>query len=175
MCLPLSVLAAGCQQKSEIREYEVTAESTEILTTDVLRDQFQPFPFDWEVPAHWKESPNDQFSQFAWTAGPSGKEARITVSDLPESAGVEPQFVRWQGQLSLPESAAADLLRSVERVPIGRSVGQWVEINGENETILGMIVPYQDKLWVFKYRSVNGTAKIERDGFRTFCESLQAG
>ena len=172
----LSVLlllsAAGCGPSSPIREYEVPRESEQVLTSDLLRDQFEAIPFRWKVPTDWEAAENDQFSAFAWTAGPAGVRARITVSDLPGTAGVAPQFARWRGQLQLPEVDPAEMMKSVETIKVGGLTGQWIEIEGQSESILGMIAEYGNKLWVIKYRSANSTAKEQRDAFRGFCESL---
>jgi hypothetical protein len=167
-------LLCGCGQNSAIREYEVERESEKVLTSDVLRDQFEAVPFRWSVPKDWQTAENDQFSAFAWTTGPSDASARITVSDLPGTAGVEPQFVRWRGQLQLPEIDPAELMKTVETVALKGFSGQFIEIKGESESIMGMIAAYKDKLWVLKYRSANSTADAQRASFRAFCESLTA-
>lgn len=163
---------SGCGSGSDIREYEVAREDEKVLTSDLLRDQFEAIPFRWEVPKDWVAAQNDQFSAFAWTAGPADASARITVSDLPGTAGVEPQFVRWRGQLQLPEIAPSEVMKDVETLTLTGMTGQWIEIKSDTETIFGMIADYKDKLWVFKYRSPNGTAEIQRAAFRSFCESL---
>ena len=163
---------SGCGSSSDIREYEVAREDEKVLTSDLLRDQFEAVPFRWDVPKDWVAAQNDQFSAFAWTTGPSDASARITVSDLPGTAGVEPQFVRWRGQLQLPETDPAEMMKNVETLTLKGLTGQWMTINSDTETILGMIASYKDKLWVFKYRSSNSTAEVQRAAFRSFCESL---
>ena len=168
----LLLTSSGCGSSSDIREYEVAREDEKVLTSDLLRDQFEAVPFRWEVPKDWVAAQNDQFSAFAWTAGPSDASARITVSDLPGTAGVEPQFVRWRGQLQLPETDPAEMMKDVETLTLKGLTGQWIAIQSETETILGMIASYKDKLWVFKYRSSNSVAEVQRAGFRSFCESL---
>ena len=169
----VALVLLGCGQNSAVREYDVPREDEKVLTSDLLHDQFESVPFRWEVPKNWVATENDQFSAFAWTAGPSSASARITVSDLPETAGIEPQFIRWRGQLQLAEIPPADVMKTVETVSLQGLTGQWVEINGDAETIMGMIASYKDKLWVLKYRSANSTAVEMRDSFRSFCESLK--
>lgn len=166
------VCLSGCEPGSAVREYEVDREPGTVLLSDVLRDQFEAVPFRWTVPREWQAADNDQFSTMAWKAGPADASARITVSGLPGTAGVEPQFVRWRGQLQLPEIDPAELMKSVETITMKGLTGQWIEIKGESESILGMIVSYKDKLWILKYRSANSTAADQRDAFRGFCESL---
>ena len=149
-----------------------------MLTSDLLRDQFDPIPdpipFRWKAPAEWAEAENDQFSAMAWTVGPKSDPARITVTGLSAASGLEAQVVRWRGQLKLPEMAAAEVMKSVEDITLQGATGKWCEFANDTESILGMIVPHHDKLWIIKYRSGNVTAAKERDTFRSFCESLQA-
>jgi hypothetical protein len=168
----LLLVITGCGQGSDIREYEVDREQEKILTSDVLRDQFEAVPFRWSVPKNWTATENDQFSAFAWTAGSGEAAARITVSELPGTAGVEPQFVRWRDQLMMPKIDPADVMKSVETLTMKGLTGQYIDIEGDSESILGMIVSHKGKLWIFKYRSANSTADQQRDAFRKFCESL---
>lgn len=171
--LPLLLLGgAGCGGGTEIRSYVVEREGGAVLTSDVVRREFPTIPLRWQVPKSWQSAENDQFSRIAWSAGPAAREARITISDLPASAGVEPQVARWRTQIGLPEAAPSDLMKSAETRTLGQSTGTWVDLQGSQDTILGMIIPYEDKLWIVKYRSANATATDERSAFRSFCESL---
>ena len=169
----MSAVLVGCNGDSAIVPYEVERESDRVLTSELLRDQFNPIPFRWTVPEEWTEVDNDQFSASAWSAGSKKDPARITVSGLAAASGLEAQFVRWRGQLKLPEIPNAEVMSSVKDVALKGAVGKWCEFKNENESILGMIVPHKDRLWIFKFRSANSTAAKERDRFRSFCESLQ--
>lgn len=175
-CIVLMVFlscTAGCGQRSEVREYVVDREDSQVFTSDVIRDRFQAAPFAWEVPETWDFADNDQFSKFAWTVGPS-KKTRITISDLSGSAGLVAQFVRWSGQVGLEAGDPAELMKLVEPLELKGASGQWIELKGASETILGMIVPSGDKLWIVKLRSGNSEVAAVKDSFRRFCESWQA-
>ena len=165
----------GCQEKPVIRQYSVTAEAKKIVTTEAVRSQFPVIPFHWTVPSDWRMAPNDQFSVVAWTAGPKDpkSEARITLSDLPASAGLEAQVVRWRGQVSLPAVDPAEAMKGMESLKIGSETGTLVELKGPEETILGLIVSRPDKMWVVKYKSPRATADQQRKSFREFCESFR--
>lgn len=171
----VTALVTGCSDKPQVREYVTEREEQRLFTTDVLRGEFATMPFDWTVPSDWKSAENDQFSRKAWSAGPSSQElqARITISDLPASAGLSAQVERWAGQAKLGAEAAAEIMSNIEEVSVGDLSGSWVELQGPEETILGFIIPHGDKLWVIKYRSVNSTAAQLRSSFRGFCESLK--
>ena len=166
-CVLLLLTQVGCSKSSGIIQYEVDRESDKVVSTDLLRNQFDPIPFRWKVPAEWTEAENDQFSAMAWTVGSKSDPGRITVS------GLEAQIVRWRGQLKLPEMAAAEIMKSVEDVTLSGATGKWCEFKNETESIQGMIVPHTDKLWIIKFRGGKATAEKVREAFRGFCESLK--
>ena len=62
----MSVVLVGCNGDSAIVPYEVERESDRVLTSELLRDQFNPIPFRWTVPEEWTEGDNDQYSASAW-------------------------------------------------------------------------------------------------------------
>ena len=172
----LAVLGlAGCGEGPQIREYVLKPETERIVTSDVLRSQFPVIPFRWAVPEKWRSAENDQFSLMAWAAGPkdSPEEARITISELPQSAGIEPQVARWRQQIGMDQAPEAELKKDVKQLAIGEESGSWIELQGAKETILGLILIADEKMWVLKYRSSNETARQQRAVFRGFCESLR--
>ena len=178
LCLSLSTLAllllltAGCNRQPEIRDYTVPRETKRLFTSDVIRDQFPTIPLRWDVPESWTEAEADQFSRMAWTTGPAAREARITVTDLPGAAGVEPQLVRWRRQLSLPPAEPQELMQDAEPLKITNGEGTWVDLEGPADSILAAIVSHEGKLWVVRFRGPNATASEEKETFRNFCESL---
>ncbi len=169
----LLLIPVGCNKNSRVVQYEVEREPEKVLTTEVLRDQFDPLPFLWTVPKEWADAENDQFSTMAWTAGSKNDSARITVSGLSAASGLEAQIVRWRGQLKLPEMEVAEVMKSVEDVTLKGATGKFCEFSNDTETILGMIVPHQTKLWIIKYRSSKALAEKQRTVFRGFCESFK--
>lgn len=169
------VLLAGCGEQPQIRSYQADPETEKIITTEVLRNQFPAIPFRWKVPAEWQVAENDQFSVIAWTIAGNDptSAARITLSELPGSAGLVPQIARWRGQVGLPELDPAETMKSVETLKLGDQTGSYIELPGPRETILGLIATHKNQMWVFKYRSENSTAADAGKSFRSFCESLQ--
>lgn len=173
ICCLLLLIPVGCSKNSRVVQYEVDREPDKVLTTELLRDQFDPLPFSWSVPKEWADAENDQFSTMAWTAGSKNDVARITVSGLSAASGLEAQIVRWRGQLKLPEMDVAEVMKSVEDVTLKGATGKFCEFSNDTETILGMIVPHQTKLWIIKYRSSQALAEKQRTVFRGFCESFK--
>ncbi len=48
LCVLLLLAQVGCNKSSGIVQYEVDRESDKVLTSDLLRDQFDPIPFSLE-------------------------------------------------------------------------------------------------------------------------------
>lgn len=169
----LALICCGCGPDVEIREYTVPPESERVFTSDLLKDEFGSIPFDWKVPESWSIAENDQFSKIAWEVGPESQEARITVSDLPIAAGLVPQITRWRGQVNLTQGPQDDPMQGTEPLKIGDVSATYVDLQGPEETILGLLVPVKSKLWIFKFRGNNEVAEDQRQAFRSFCESIQ--
>ncbi|MEZ6128714.1 MAG: hypothetical protein R3C59_08530 [Planctomycetaceae bacterium] len=169
----LLLLLAGCGPEARIREYTIDSESEKVFTSDLLRDEFGSIPFEWDVPKEWTIADNDQFSKVAWQVGPKGQESRITLSDLPIAAGLVPQLTRWRGQIQIEQSSTDDPMDGTERMTIGDRDATYVDFKGPEATILGLLVPLESKLWIFKFRGDNKIADGQRDTFRKFAESVK--
>jgi hypothetical protein len=170
------IFLCGCYQKPEIRQYTVKSEARRKITTEDLRSEFPPIPFRWSVPPEWRIAANDEFSKVAWSAGPKDplSEARITLTQLSSStAGLEAQLARWSDQVDMGIKDPTSLLQCTKKLDVPGASGVWVEMNGPDETILGVIIERPEKVWMFKYRSPLKTAKEYGDSFRKFAESLQ--
>jgi len=161
---------AGCEPAAEVRQYVAPAEYERMLTSDLIRDRFDSVPFRWSVPSQWVKARNDQFSKFAWTTG-ANSETRITITSLPSTAGIAPQVTRWAGQIGIEASNPATLMNSVEPLEMGGLTGQWVELAGPGETILGMLLAHRDKIWVVKLRGTAAQAAAAKKSLRSFCQS----
>lgn len=172
--LTASMLVTGCQPNGEIREYVVPVENEKIFTSDLLKDQFGVIPFEWDAPKSWAVADNDQFSKIAWQVGPKGNEARITLSDLPIAAGLVPQLTRWRGQIGIELGSKDDPMAGSEVLKLGETSATFVDLKGTESTILGLLIPLENKLWIFKFRGNNQVADEHRERFRNFCESVRA-
>ena len=168
-----ALLFAGCSSDDGIREYVVEPDNDRIFTSDVLKDEFGSIPFEWDVPESWALAENDQFSKIAWHTGSEGQEARITLSDLPIEAGLVPQLTRWRRQIAIEQSPQDNPLENTERLELDGAAATYVDFKGPEATILGLLVPLENKLWVLKFRGNNTLADEQRATFRQFCESMK--
>ena len=168
----LCLITAGCGEPPTIRQYVVESENEKNLTSDLLRREFTPIPFHWDVPGTWKLASNDQFSLRAWTTGPPTEQARITLGQFPAHSGIPPQVQRWRRQLGLEQASEKDAMKSVNELKTQNGAGSLATIRGESETILAFILPIESNYWIFRFRGTNKIAKANSDVFHRFCESL---
>lgn len=174
-CLAISLClgTTGCGSDSEIADYVVNRELEPGLSSELLRSQFPPIPFRWEVPDSWSVAANDQFSQRAWNVGPPGDQGRVTLGKFPASSGIPAQVLRWRRQLGLEAAGMDEAMENVSPVETKNQSGSWVSVDGRRETIRAMILTIGSDFWIFRYRSSLETAKQAADGFRAFCESVE--
>lgn len=172
-CVLAILLFVGCGHQAEIRQYVVKPESERIITSDVLKDEFGAIPFEWDAPKSWTLARNDQFSKVAWELGPKVDGGRVTVSDVSMGMGLASQLTRWRGQIGLEQSEDDDPMADTEELELDGGTATYVDLKGEEQSIIGMMFPHEGKLWVFKFRGSNAVAKEEKKRFRKFCESVK--
>ncbi len=78
---------------------------------------------------------------------------------------------RWRGQIKLAEATEGEL--KLQPIRCGGHDGQWVQLVGETETILGVIVPQPDATWFVKLQGPNALALRELEKFVAFTESIK--
>ena len=168
----------GCTPRSDVRTYTTPA-SKEPPTTERLRGLFAgaasaaPKLPDFDKPEEWKEAPADQFSAAAFAAGPNDRPVRITVTRTPAAMGLEVQLNRWCSQLKLEARSTEQWTESLETMDMGGTNAAFVELEGDNESIVGAIAPVGDLMWFFKMRGPSETVSEELDRMRAFCGSVR--
>jgi len=125
----------------------------------------------YTTPAGWREAALDQFSQVALEAGEGAQRVRVTIT---AAAGDVVQNVnRWRDQLGLPSSSPAEIEKGIVAIDVAGRSGHLAEVVGEEETILGAIVPDAGAVWFIKLRGPNAAAKREKEHFVAFVKSIK--
>ena len=78
---------------------------------------------------------------------------------------------RWRKQIQLAEATESKL--QLQPIRCGSHDGQLVQLVGETETILGVIVPQPDATWFVKLQGPNALALRELEKFVAFTESIE--
>ena len=167
------ILLGGCEGGSSIREYTVEAEQPQLRTSDLLRRDFGTLPFEWQVPEAWQLTDNDQFSKVAWQIGDALDGARVTVSDVSMGLGLVAQLTRWRGQVGITLPADENPMKDTEQLKVDGRTATYITFHGPEGSILGMMLPMDNVLWVFKFRGGTDIAKDQEAAFRSFCESIK--
>ncbi|MCH2203420.1 MAG: hypothetical protein MK102_15735 [Fuerstiella sp.] len=168
----LLLFLAGCSDEPALRHYVVARENERDLTSDLLRREFPPIPFQWELPKTWTLASNDQFSLRAWKTGPPANPARITLGQFPIRTGIPPHITRWRRQVGLDSTDDDTAMKDVKALKTQNGAGSYAAIKGKTESIFAFILPIESQFWIFRFKSANITAETESEFFRKFCQSL---
>jgi hypothetical protein len=98
----------------------------------------------------------------------------ITVTKLPEMAGDTTMNVnRWRQQVALEELPESELVKTTKRIAVGDVEGDYVEILGPQQAILGVIARRQGLAWFIKLQGDRELASQQKESFEAFVNSLQ--
>lgn len=167
----------GCSETPEIREYTLESDGADHVLTDKFSGDFPQIPFRWKAPADWRNAANDRFSVVAWTVGPENPldEGRITLTGLSSgTAGLMAQIGRWADQIGFTYSSESDLMTHISELTVGDDRGVRVRLKGPKESIHGAILIVSGRMWLFKFRASNETAKQHGDAFDKFIQSMES-
>lgn len=159
--------AIGCTQRTPVRQFTVES-AGEVESSESLRSSFGTLPFKWsKVSEDWEVADNDQFSVVAWNVVSDQGEGRITLSNVSMQMKISDQVTRWRGQIGNTDTGGTTPMI------LQGGAATWVDISGDKEGILGMMIPRRSTLWVFKFRGSNDVIDEQRKQFKAFCESVE--
>jgi hypothetical protein len=129
---------------------------------------------EFETPSGWQAGAKDAFSQVALETGTGSEKIRTTFSALSAAASdLTSNINRWRAQVGLPPQEAEAIQSEVTPMDIGGSSGNYVELVGPEEAILGAIVVHDDKAWFLKMRGPKAAAQAQRDKFGELLKSIR--
>lgn len=168
--LPVLLLAlAGCREPEGIRRYRVPKEAS------------GPAPrLTYRVPEGWSSGPLvvsrggvQVRRDAAFEVARDGQRVEITVTSLPAAAGSLPANLnRWRQQMQLEPISEEEVSQQARKVPVGDTQGDYVQIFGPDQAILGVVVPRNDTAWFVKLQGDRALAAREKARFEAFVASL---
>ncbi len=100
-----------------------------------------------------------------------GQSLQFTLDRLPPGGTLLMNVNRWRGQIGL-EPITEDVLKElVSPVEIDGLGGDFVELIGEKEAILGVVVVREDEAWYFRLRGNKELAAEEKENFLSLARS----
>lgn len=136
-------------------------------------------PLTYDAPAGWKSGRAGGMRKAAFEVAEDGQRAEITVIDLPRDVGAAGDRLanvnRWRGQIGLAEMSGDEFRAARQEVPVGALTGDFVELVGQSQTILGVMVDQGDKTWFIKLQGDAPLAAKQKPAFLAFVGSLKFG
>ena len=95
----------------------------------------------------------------------------VSIIRLGPDQSVPENVNRWRGQIKLAPATEGEL--QLKPIRCGGHDAQLVQLVGETETILGVIVPQPDATWFVKLQGPNALALRELEKFEAFTKSIE--
>lgn len=95
----------------------------------------------------------------------------VSIIRLGPDQSVLENVNRWRGQIKLSPATEGEL--QLKPIQCGGHDAQLVQLVGEVETILGVIVPQPDATWFVKLQGPNALALRELEKFVAFTKSIK--
>ncbi len=115
--------------------------------------------------------PNSPFRLASLDVVDGDQKCDVSVSSLGPDQPVLDNVNRWRGQIKLSPAQESEL--DLKPIKCGGVDGSLVELVGETETILAVMVSRPDKTWFVKLQGPKDLAQRERDKFVAFTESIE--
>lgn len=187
--LPLPLLLGACDRHPEPRRYSEIATRGENSGL-----QAAPHSLDWTLPEGWSVQPEGDPLRLTgfWAPDPE-RVARDGADPDPvdvslvrlsgDAGGLEANVVRWLGQVGIPASSAAQVLR--EATPVRLASGEegvLVDFTGflsgdltQSKSIVGAIVPVDGGTLFVKAMGPRASVARVKPQVEAFCRGLSVG
>ena len=142
-------------------------------------------PVDWTLPAGWTELPDSGMSQFGRVATiavtPDDPSLTLGVHRLDQagSGDLLPNLNRWEGQLGLPPSTAADAAKVSKTIQVEAHDAHRVDLTGisgdtkQPTRMLAVLVPEGDQAWSFTLKGNPEKVAAQQANFDAFVASVR--
>lgn len=128
--------------------------------------------FQFETPKGWSPGKPNSMRKASLVVVADDATADISVFQLPAAANeLLPNVNRWRDQVKLKEVSAEELQKTAKKIEVGGETGDYVELIGEKETLLGVMVKKGESAWFFKLLAPTALAAREKSKFEEFVKS----
>lgn len=167
---------AGCKPAEGIHQVRVPAEVSERRgTKPTLPAATGEAPksggLKYKTPAGWTVKANGPMRLASLDIIDGPQKCDVSLIRLGPDQPVLENVNRWRGQIKMAPATKSEL--QLKPIPCGGHDGQLVQLVGETETILGVIVPQPDATWFVKLQGPNALALRELENFVAFTESIE--
>ena len=130
--------------------------------------------FEFKTPKGWGPGKASAMRKASLAVADGDLTADVSVFAFPaDSNDLLSNVNRWRGQVGLKNVSAADLAKSVKKIEVDGHSGEMVDLVGEKETILGVMVKKGGSAWFFKLQAPVALANREKARFEEFVKSAR--
>ena len=127
---------------------------------------------EFTTPKGWGPGKVSSMRKASLAVADGDMSADISVFAFPADANdLLSNVNRWRGQVGLDPVSAEDLQKSAKTIEVGGEKGEYVELVGTKETILGVMVKKGSSAWFFKLQAPTAMAGREKGRFEEFVKS----
>ena len=137
----------------------------------VTEEAPSPGGLKYETPAGWTVKANGPMRLASLDIFDGDQKCDVSIIKLGPDQSVIENVNRWRGQIKLDPSTEGEL--QLKPVQCGGHEGSLVQLVGEADTILGVIVPQSDATWFVKLQGPNALALRELEKFVAFTKSIE--
>lgn len=135
-----------------------------------------PGDLTWTAPAAWQPKALGQMRKGSYSIKSDAGELDLSIFVFPGAAGGTVENInRWRGQVGMAPIATATL--ADESMPLRTDAGLElivVDLRGSGaESILGAILPGQDRSWFFKLKGPSALVQDAKPAFLSFLKTVQ--
>lgn len=130
--------------------------------------------FQFTTPSGWGQGKASSMRKASLAVGTGKEAADVSVFEFPAAANDLLQNVnRWRDQVGLKEISAEELQKTSKKIDVGDAAGEYVELIGEKQTILGVMAKKGESAWFFKLQGPTEVAVREKARFEEFVKSAK--
>jgi hypothetical protein len=138
--------------------------------------KLEPLPFDCQVPESWQRVAAGRFQLAVFEIRDGNRKGTVSVSMA--GGEIAANINRWRDQLGLPAVTDAELASDTQKIQVDGNEGMLVDLVGSvgdrgRQSILGVIVPIQERQWFFKFSGDAELAEQLKPQFEAFVKSVK--
>ena len=129
---------------------------------------------DYEVPQGWRDVAPSGLRKANLFAGEGAEQAELTVLTFPGDVGGRLANInRWRQQIGLEAITSDELPQFATGYQISDHRGLYIRLEGEEQSILGGLLPFHGSTWFFKFQGPTATVLENEAQMKAFLDSVQ--
>ena len=167
---------SGCSDPEGIHEVLVPVEYSErrgphVTLPPATSESPAAESLKFKTPDGWTVKPNSPMRLASLDVVEGDQKCDVSITSFPPDQEVLGNVNRWRGQIKLAPAKESEL--EIKPIHCGGDDAKMVQLVGEVETILAVMVSRPDATWFVKLQGPNALAKRELEKFVAFTESIE--